>query len=88
MARKAKKLLITTFSHELFIVRAGGDTAIRGFCPVCESEVDLLTLDAATSAAGVTGRQLIGRLATSEVHSIETVNGHLLVCRRSLKIPQ
>jgi hypothetical protein len=45
----------------------------------------MLTLDAATSAAGVSGRQLIGRLATSEVHSIETANGHLLVCRRSLK---
>jgi len=85
MARKAKKLLITTVSHEVFIVRMNEETEIRGFCPHCESQVEMLTLESAAKAAGVTGRQLINEIAKNQVHSIEIANGHILVCRKSLQ---
>lgn len=86
MPSKAKKVLITTVSHEVFIVRVNEDTGIRGFCPSCESEVEMLTLDSAARIAGVSGRQMINEIATNEVHSIETANGPLLICRKSLRV--
>jgi hypothetical protein len=84
MPSKAKKLLITTVSHEVFIVRVNQDTAIRGFCPNCEREVEMLTLASAAKVAGVSGRQLISEIAKDQVHSIEIADGHLMVCRKSL----
>jgi hypothetical protein len=86
MPSKAKKLLITTVSHEVFIVGVNEETAISGFCPSCDSEVEMLTLSSAARVAGLTGRHMINQIAANEVHSIETANGHLLVCRKSLKL--
>lgn len=85
MATKAKKLLITTVCHEIFIVRVNSHTTIHGFCPNCESEVEMLIFDAAVSLSGIGGREVIRQLARGEIHSIETANGHLLVCQNSLK---
>ncbi len=85
MTAKAKKFRITTFSHEIFIVRVNRHTTIRGFCPKCETEVEMLTFDAAVSVSGIGGREVIRQLAAEKIHSIETANGHLLICRNSLK---
>jgi hypothetical protein len=84
MTAKAKKFLITTVSHEIFIVRLNRHTMLHGFCPVCGAEVEMLTFDMAVSASGIGGREVIRQLATDEIHAIETANGHLLLCRRSL----
>jgi hypothetical protein len=84
MTAKAKKFLITTFSHEIFIVRVNRQTTIHGFCPRCEIEVEMLTFDAAVSVSGIGGRAVIGKLAAEEIHALETANGHLLICRNSL----
>jgi len=84
MATKAKKLLITTVSHEVFIVRVNLQTDLRGYCPNCGSEVELLTFDTAVSYSGLGGSELIKRLAAEESHAIESASGHLLICKRSL----
>jgi hypothetical protein len=85
MKSKAKKVLITTVTHEVFVVRVNEDRAIRGFCPSCETDVQMLTLDSAAKVAGLNGRKLVDQIAANEVHSIETENGHLLICGKSLK---
>ncbi len=85
MTTKAKKLLITTVSHEIFIVRMDRQTSVCGYCAECEAEVEMLTFDAAINLSGIGGRELIRQLAADEVHAIETANGHLLVCQNSLK---
>jgi len=85
MISKAKKILITTESHEVFIVRMNGRSNIRGFCPQCSIEVNLLTLDEAVGVTGRTTLELIRGIETEAIHSIETGSGHLLVCRNSLK---
>ncbi|MGH9881069.1 MAG: hypothetical protein ACRD6N_06495 [Pyrinomonadaceae bacterium] len=85
MAAKAKKLLITTEKHELFIVRTNSGVGINGFCPVCNHEVEMLTVDSVVTVTGVRTRELIARIADGEIHSIEAANGHLLVCKSSLR---
>ena len=85
MRSKAKKLLITTEKHEIFIVRVGCREGINGFCPACDREVEMLTVDSVVSTLGISGREVIRRITSDEIHSIETTGGHLLVCRNSLK---
>ena len=84
MSEKAKKILITTEKHEIFIVRRGHDTAIHGFCPECKVEVEMLTFDAAVSFAQKQTRELFELIERGVIHSVETTTGHLLVCKSSL----
>jgi hypothetical protein len=85
MTSKGKKFRITTESHEIFIVRQNGPKkTTQAFCPTCAAEVEMLDFDSAISSSGISGRELIRRFELGEVHSIETANGHLLICKRSL----
>ena len=80
-----KKILITTESHEVFIVRANGGSNIRGLCPNCLREVALFTLDEAVSFSARRARELIRQIERNAVHAVETASGHLLICQNSLK---
>lgn len=80
-----KKILITTESHERFIIRVNGASDISGFCPHCASQVRLLTFDEAVSFSARHARALIREIERDRVHSVETSSGHLLICRVSLK---
>ena len=84
MITKAKKLLITTAKHEIFIMRLGAVEAVLGFCERCDAEVEMLTLDSAVRVSGINGHRIVQQLASGQIHSIETVNGHLLLCRESV----
>jgi hypothetical protein len=84
MTSKGKKFRITTETHEILIVRQNGQKTIQGFCPTCAAEGEMLDFDSAISFSGISGRELIRRFELGEVHSIETANGHLLICKRSL----
>ncbi len=84
MVSKTKKYLITTESHEIFVVRRKGNRTIRGFCSECQTEVGLLTLDDVTTMTGKSMRELFGLIENGSIHSIETATGHLLVCLESL----
>lgn len=85
MPENSKKIFITTKTSEIFIIRRGRRKAIQGFCPVCEREVELLMLDEAVSDSGKPTRELIRRADDGSIHSIETIEGHLLICSLSLK---
>jgi len=71
MTTKAKKILITTESHEVFVVRRGEEKSWRGFCPRCTTEVELMTLDTAVSVSGHTTRELLRRAESGAVYAIE-----------------
>lgn len=45
MQAKAKQIVITTESHEVFVIRRDRRHAVRGFCPVCRTEVELRCAD-------------------------------------------
>ena len=80
----AKKILITTESHEVFILRTDRRDHAYGLCPVCGREVEILTLDQAVSLSGIRTGALVRLTEANSVHSIETSMGHLLVCKNSL----
>lgn len=79
-----KKILITTESHEVFILRMKADSKINGFCVLCKKDVPLFTLDEAVSFSALSTRELIRQIESGTIHSIETASGHLLICRSSL----
>jgi len=80
----AKKILITTESHETFVVRRVGKQEICGFCGTCRAETRMLTLDEAVSIARRDTWNLMSLLESGVVHSVETASGHLLICLQSL----
>ncbi len=84
MHAKSKKILITTETHELFILRKNRREAIHEFCPKCESKVELMSIDTAVSFAQKGTRQLFELIESGSAHSIETTTGHLLICKNSL----
>lgn len=84
MRKKLKKYLITTEQREIFIMRRQGKKPIRGFCPECRTEVELLTFDAATNISGISWRTLVRGCESGRFHTVEPADGHLLICRYSI----
>ncbi|MEP6923106.1 MAG: hypothetical protein ABI954_01465 [Pyrinomonadaceae bacterium] len=84
----SKKILITTESYEIFTVRTNGKSAVRGFCSDCAAEVEMLTLDEAVDFLGKSAWEILKLVDARLVHLLETANGHLLVCRKSLETMQ
>ena len=80
-----KKIFITTHEHEIFIVRRGTSETHFRFCESCQAEVEMLSFDRAVTLSGKRTRELIRQTDSGAIHSMETENGHLLVCGRSLK---
>lgn len=83
MHSKAKKLLITTETREVWIVREN-NSAFHGYCGKCEADVEMVTLDTAVSVSRISGRRVIQHLVADGIHTLETANGYLRVCRNSL----
>jgi hypothetical protein len=84
MRQKSKKYLITTATSEIFIVRTKKLQAIQEFCPECKKEAEMLTLDAAVSVSGFAALEILRLMETSEIHFLETANGFLLICEKSV----
>ena len=82
--KNAKRILITTTSREVFIVRRNGKEVIHGFCPDCGQEVQMLTLDQSIHACGQSAREIVRRVENGDVHFQETADGLLLLCKKSL----
>ena len=82
---KAKKILIETETTETFRLQITGPTATRSYCPECETVEELLDLNSAADVSGATAREIFSRVEQGELHSPESSNGHLLICRASLE---
>ena len=63
----------------------GGQRTIRGFCPNCEREVEMLTLDEAVRVGGQSARVIVRRIEQGSLHFAETDNESLLICAASLE---
>jgi hypothetical protein len=83
MTLNTKKYLITTEKHEVFVIH-NGNKAIYEFCAECEKIVEMLNLDTATTQTGIRTREVLSLIELGEIHSIETENGHLIICKNSL----
>ena len=84
--KNSKKILITSISSEIFIVRRGAKPSVtRAFCLDCRAQTEMLDLNAAVSLSRIGAREILRRIEAGALHSIETARGHLLVCRDSLE---
>jgi len=81
----AKKILITTESHEVFRLHINSDRGAAGYCSLCKAEVELLSLEQAVSLTQIHTRELVQLADASEIHAIETDTGHYLVCSDSAR---
>lgn len=81
----AKKILIESETRETFRLRIKGSQTVRLYCPECNEVEEMLELNPAADVAGIPARDILELLAASELHSPETIRGHLLICRASLE---
>ena len=81
----AKKILITSESHEIFILKTGSKGRAFGRCRQCGQEVEILSIDRAVSVSGFKTSDLMRKIDANEIHGIQTESGHILICRESLE---
>lgn len=84
MAAKSKKYLITTETKEILFVRQDDCERFRWFCNECDSEVEMLNLDAAVKVSKIRAKEIFQMIQSGEIHSVETTDGYLLLCIKSL----
>jgi hypothetical protein len=80
----AKKILVTTVSHEISRVTARWGVSPIGICPSCGAKTEFIALDEAVSVSGKPTLEIIRLIVTGRIHANETASGHLLACRKSL----
>ena len=83
MITSAKKIMMLTRRHEFFVFRRR--FRCRLFCERCALETEFLSLDDAVLFSGLTTRQTVRLVEAGEIHFLETVGGHLFVCRPALE---
>lgn len=85
--KNAKKVLVTTATSEIFIIRRKrARQIIREFCPHCQKPTEMLDFNSAITDYGLGARELMRQIEISVVHSAETESGHLFICSTSLEI--
>ncbi len=80
----ADKVLVSRRRVEFLILRRR--FAFEYFCERCESESRFISLEDARVASGLTMREIVRRVETGEIHYLESLSGHLVICRRSLPV--
>ncbi|HEY2866598.1 MAG TPA: hypothetical protein VGJ02_05860 [Pyrinomonadaceae bacterium] len=77
---RAKKILITTESHEVFTLHINAKNGAIGFCDKCEDKVEILSLEQAVLQTGIHTRDIVRLVDSQQIHAIETNSGHYLIC--------
>lgn len=78
--KNAKKIRVTTLTSEVIILRHLGYRADDKFCPVCQDQTRMVGFDSAVTLFRIGARELIRLIDSDAIHSIETTDGHLLIC--------
>ena len=81
----AKRILIETETTETLRLTITGPYTKRSHCTTCGRIEEMLDLNSAADISGTPARELIALLQNGQLHSPESDDGHLLVCRASLE---
>ena len=79
----AKKILITTESHETYTLHINSKNGAVGHCAKCNAQVEILSLEQAVSMTEIHTRDIVRLVDTKQIHAIETNTGHYLICSAS-----
>ena len=78
-----RRVEITIQRRELAVTR-GGQSAVTERCRVCDREVNMVPVEIAAKAVGVSPRTLYRWIEQGKVHFRELSDGAVLVCEESL----
>ena len=76
------KLLISRRRVEFFVLRRR--FKFEQFCERCAEETRFVALEDAMLYSGLTMRELVRQADAGEIHFLESLGGHLVVCEKSL----
>ena len=79
----AKKILITTESHETYTLHINSKNGAVGHCGRCDAQVEIVSLEQAVSLTGIHTRDIVRLVDSRQIHAIETNTGHYLICSES-----
>ena len=77
-----RRMKITIETERLLVMRRG--MSLFSFCASCGDEVRMVTIDQAAMLARLTAREIYREVEAGMLHFLETTDGSLLVCFRSL----
>jgi len=80
----AKKILITTESHETFTLRMHSRERAFGSCRECGRDVEIVTLEQAVWMTRTPTRELLRMVDLQLIHATETDSGFILICVNSI----
>ena len=87
MAISSKKITtVTRRRREFFVLRRR--FRFNLFCELCETDGEFITIDDAVLFSNLTTREIVCLVERNEIHFLETIRGHLFVCRQSLSEKQ
>ena len=81
--RRIRRIEVTVETDEIAIIR-GLQDKVLSLCPECADAVVMMTPDEAALIARTTTREIYRRVEEGSVHPVETPEGFLLVCPRSV----
>lgn len=79
-----KRTVITSRTHETFVVRWEKAESRKTFCAVCAAEVEMLSVEEAVAVSKLRAREIFRRIESGAIHFNEMADGLMLVCRQSL----
>ena len=82
---KHKRIEITIEANRCFYISS--PRIVSSWCVGCAAQVEMVTVDEAAILLNATSRAVFRWAEASQVHSIETANGRLLICLNSLASP-
>jgi len=84
MRRKKKTTIVTFESRERTMIHRARQSLIT-WCDQCSAEVLMVTPNEAAFIAGTDARAIFRKVESGQIHFIESANGALLICKRSLE---
>lgn len=78
-----RRVEITIERRELSL-SAAGQAATTELCPSCQCEVNMLPVDVAAKASGISPRILYRWIEQDRVHYRELADGSVLICKNSI----
>jgi len=81
---KTKKRLEIEIETIRLRIRRNASVCRLLWCPLCDTEVEMLAAETAALLCGLTLRSLIGQIENGRFHFTETADGLLFICLSSL----
>jgi hypothetical protein len=78
----AKRTQITIETESLLILRSRN--SMRGWCPVCAAEGEMIALENAGVVSNLERRDLENWLNSADLHRLQAADGSAVICLNSL----